>query len=656
MMIGRIIGGRYKIIRLIGGGGMANVYLAYDSILDREVALKLLRLEFASDEEFIRRFYREAQAATSLAHPNIVSIYDIGEENEFYFIVMEYVDGQTLKEYILENKNPNIDEVIDIMKQLTSAISHAHQNQIIHRDIKPQNILIDRNNIVKITDFGIAMAMTATSITQTNSVLGSVHYLSPEQARGGMANRKSDIYSLGIVMFELLTGRLPFQGESAVSIALKHLQSEVPSVRRFNPQVPQSVENIVMKATAKDSFYRYQTVEEMAEDLSTVLNSERLNEKKFYIPVDHDATIAIPVITDSTEGSNVDETIIHQQPGNANKNIKKAANKNGKKKEQKWRLPIILGSVFAALVLFVLFFVFVYPKLFGAKEIVMPDLTNYSLEEGIEELESLGLKEGITIQIMDENIEEGNIVKTTPVANTTVKEGSVVDIYVSLGKEKYEFLDYINRNYTDVYKLLNQAGFKNIIKNEVYDDERAEGVIIAQNIVKGEKVVPEDAEVVFTVSKGPEAFLLKDLKGFNEQSIKLYAETAGLEIEIIEEQYSDEVEKGLVISQKPAANEYVLKGSTVQVVLSKGKQEIPPKSVTEEVGMYYERTYEGQKQLVQIYVNDLNHNMQEPYDTFEITENYKLRLELLIPYGQSGGYMVRRDNEIIIDKVVPYPE
>ena len=300
MMIGKRISGRYKILDMVGGGGMANVYLAHDMILDRDVAVKILRLDFANDEEFIRRFQREAQSATSLAHPNIVSIYDVGEEDDsIYYIVMEYVEGQTLKQYIQQAFTYScFKDALNIMKQLTSAISHAHQNHIIHRDIKPQNILMDQNGNVKITDFGIAMALSATSITQTNSVLGSVHYLSPEQARGGMANNKSDIYSLGIVMFELLTGRLPFSGESAVSIALKHFQSETPSVRRWNPTIPQSVENIVLKATAKDPFHRYDSVEEMEDDIRTALRSEAdIDEPKFIIPVDNDATKAIPIIT-----------------------------------------------------------------------------------------------------------------------------------------------------------------------------------------------------------------------------------------------------------------------------------------------------------------------------------------------------------------------
>ncbi|HEY4552864.1 MAG TPA: Stk1 family PASTA domain-containing Ser/Thr kinase, partial [Bacillaceae bacterium] len=319
MLIGKRISGRYKIIRMIGDGGMANVYLARDMILDRDVAVKILRLNFANEEEFIRRFQREAQSATSLAHPNIVNIYDVGEEDGIYYIVMEYVDGMTLKQYIQQHYPLSIDFVLDIMKQLASALAHAHQNHIVHRDIKPQNVLIDHHGTVKVTDFGIAMALSSTSITHTNAVLGSVHYLSPEQARGGMATKKSDIYSLGIVMFELLTGRLPFSGESAVSIALKHLQSETPPPTRWNPNIPQSVENIVLKATAKDPFLRYDSAEDLELDLDTALDPDRLNEPKFIIPEDEDATKAIPIITNENPYSNVEETIVHdKEPASGN--------------------------------------------------------------------------------------------------------------------------------------------------------------------------------------------------------------------------------------------------------------------------------------------------------------------------------------------------
>ncbi|HJV31424.1 MAG TPA: Stk1 family PASTA domain-containing Ser/Thr kinase, partial [Bacillales bacterium] len=360
MLIGKRINGRYKILDMIGGGGMANVYLAHDMILDRDVAVKMLRLDLTNDDDFIRRFHREAQSATSLNHPNIVNIYDVGEEKDLYYIVMEYVDGQTLKQYIQSHSSLRVEEAISIMSELTSAIAHAHQNHIVHRDIKPHNILIDRNGKVKITDFGIAMALSSTSITQTNSVLGSVHYLSPEQARGGMANKKSDIYSLGIVMFELLTGRLPFSGESAVSIALKHLQSETPSVRRWNPSIPQSVENIVLKATAKDPFHRYKNVEEMGEDIRTALLPERLHEPKFMIPIDNDATKAIPIITNDRPLQNLDETMVHQQHEKVSPNGKDSA-KNGKDKKKRKKWPIILISSFLTLVILGLLIVFALP-------------------------------------------------------------------------------------------------------------------------------------------------------------------------------------------------------------------------------------------------------------------------------------------------------
>lgn len=301
MLIGRRISGRYEILRAIGGGGMANVYLALDIILDREVAIKVLRFDFVHDADFIRRFRREAQSAASLDHPNIVSIYDVGEEDDIYYIVMEYVEGMTLKEYINRTGPLHPKEAVQIMEQIVSAIAHAHDNQIVHRDIKPHNILIDHMGHIKVTDFGIAMALSSTTITHTNSVLGSVHYLSPEQARGGLSTKKSDIYSLGIVLFELLTARMPFEGESAVSIALKHLQSETPSVKRWNPAVPQSIENVVLKAMAKDPFHRYEAAEEMENDLKTAFDPDRLNEKRFTIPSDDEMTKAVPIIKNLPE-------------------------------------------------------------------------------------------------------------------------------------------------------------------------------------------------------------------------------------------------------------------------------------------------------------------------------------------------------------------
>ncbi|WNF24435.1 Stk1 family PASTA domain-containing Ser/Thr kinase [Mesobacillus jeotgali] len=650
MIIGKRISGRYKIKDMIGGGGMANVYLAHDMILDRDVAVKMLRLDFANDDEFIRRFHREAQSATSLAHPNIVSIYDVGEEDGLYYIVMEYVDGQTLKQYIQQHAPVPVEEALDIMKQLTSAISHAHQNHIVHRDIKPHNILIDSSGTVKITDFGIAMALSATSITQTNSVLGSVHYLSPEQARGGMANKKSDIYSIGIVMFELLTGRLPFSGESAVSIALKHLQSETPSLKRWNPQIPQSVENVVLKATAKDPFHRYDTVDEMEEDLRTALDAKRLNEGKFAIPEDDEATKAIPIITNDRPYHNLDETIVRKDaPGP----MDAPQAKPEKKKKKKW--PIILTGLFLLILTAGILMVTIGPDIFGPKEKDVPDVSGMEVEDAVAELMSAGFIIGDRKEISDEEVEEGNVIRTNPKAGKMIKEGNKIDLYISTGKEEVELSDYTDRNYDDVYKLLEGKGFKDIIKTEVHDDSEA-GTIIDQNPSGGESVIPEETTLEFTVSKGPELVTLRELKGYNQDNLNVYEETTGLVIDDSTEAFHDTIEAGYVISQKPEAGTKLPPGSKVSVVISKGK-EMVPKRVKHVIRIPYEPSEEGVPQQIQIFYSDLEHpEDMVPEDTFEITENTEREYEFNIPPNDEAYYRVVRDGKVIEENTVPYPE
>ncbi|WHY79292.1 Stk1 family PASTA domain-containing Ser/Thr kinase [Neobacillus sp. WH10] len=657
MLIGKRISGRYKILDMIGGGGMANVYLAHDMILDRDVAVKMLRLDFANDEEFIRRFHREAQSATSLAHPNIVNIYDVGEENDLYYIVMEFVDGQTLKQYIQQNSPLRVEDAIGIMRQLTSAISHAHQNHIIHRDIKPHNILVDHDGNVKITDFGIAMALSATSITQTNSVLGSVHYLSPEQARGGMANRKSDIYSLGIVMFELLTGRLPFSGESAVSIALKHLQSETPSVRRWNPAIPQSVENIVLKATAKDSFHRYNSVDEMEEDLRTALNPERMDEPKFSIPIDNEATKAIPVITDNQPLKNLDETLVHSNEKPA-PNPKKAEKKGKAKKNKRKKWPIILISTFLVLAILGLLSFLFLPGMMSAKDVKIPDISGMNVDNAISELKLKGLAAGNKIEITDEKVKKGRIIKTSPEIGTTVKENSKITLYISSGKEKYELSDYVGRQYEDVIRLLDNQNFKDIKKIEKTDDSEP-GTIISQNPSGGKKVVPEETVLEFEVSKGPEKIVLKDLTQYTLQGAQDYASLVGLNLDASQEQFDEKIPKGMVISQSPVKGTEMKKGDKVTVIISKGKEEKPPKEVIIDLTIPYEPAVPGQpgqKQSVTIFIEDMEHSMTEAAETFYITETIKKQITLQIPYGGKAGYKVIRDSKVIIDEKKYYSE
>jgi len=647
MLLGRRISGRYKLLQMIGGGGMANVYLAHDMILDRDVAIKILRLDFAHEDEFIRRFQREAQSATSLTHENIVSIYDVGEENDIYYIVMEYVDGMTLKQYIQYYHPIPLEQSLDIMKQLTSAISHAHQNHIVHRDIKPQNILVDHHGHVMITDFGIAMALSATSITQTNAVLGSVHYLSPEQARGGMATKKSDIYSLGIVMFELMTGRLPFSGESAVSIALKHLQSETPSPRRWNPDIPQSVENIVLKATAKDPFVRYENTDEMERDLETALDLNRRNEPKFTIPEDVDATKAIPVITAENDPSINDKTLLHK------KEQVKNSNDHNPKRKKKW--PWIIGIFITLMLLSLIYITVVLPALQNAKNVKIPDVSGEKYDDAVFMLVDAGLKIGEKIETPSDEVPEGVVIKTSPKADREVKKGYSVDIYISTGKDKFTIEDYTGKQFSEVKSLLSNEGFKDILIGEEKHDESPEGTIIEQSSSPNSEVIPEDTILSFVVSKGEEKIKLKDLRGFNSKGLENYGESTELYIDMSHEDYSDDVPEGLVISQDPAPNTELSKGDRVTVVISKGKEEIPPQTKTEKIPILYEPTEEGEPQQIAIFIEDFNHTMEEgPVETFEITETVEKELQFTIAKGQVAKYKIVRDNEVFKEDTVEY--
>ncbi|CAN7435354.1 Stk1 family PASTA domain-containing Ser/Thr kinase [Rossellomorea sp. LjRoot5] len=670
MMEGKRISGRYRIIKLIGGGGMANVYLAHDVILDREVAIKMLRIDFANEEEFIKRFQREAQSATSLAHPNIVSIYDVGEEDDLYYIVMEYVHGMTLKQYIQQHSPVNVDKAIDIMKQLTIAMSHAHQNHIVHRDIKPHNILLDEEGNVKITDFGIAMALSATSITQTNSVLGSVHYLSPEQARGGMATKKSDIYSLGIVMFELLTGRLPFSGESAVSIALKHLQSETPSLKRWNQDIPQSVENIVLKATAKDPFRRYESLEEMDEDLSTALDADRMNEPKFAVPLDDEATKAIPVITDQKAYSNLDDTIVHHQnntddvqtkptpPVKEGKKGKKDKTKAPKEKSKK-KWPIVIIGLFFLLILLGVAAVTLVPGLLGPKEIEVPNVSEMDQTEAISTIISDGFVVGETKKVPDEDIPEGYVIKSNPKAGRMANEGSAVDIYVSTGKEKVEVDDYAGKDFEEVSADLEEKGFT-VEKEEEFNEDEAQGTILDQDPSPGEEVVADETTITFTVSKGRESFDLDSLIGFDQTALDKYEASKGINIIVQSEEFSSEVEDGKVISHKPVASTPITKGDTVYVIMSKGPEppkEVPTKEVTEDVTIPY-KGQEEKPQSVEIFIDDKDSNLDDSdADQVQgIYEDTTITMTFTLEEGTKGEYLILVDGEEYKKGTVEYPK
>ncbi|PMC38391.1 serine/threonine protein kinase [Bacillus sp. UMB0899] len=669
MLIGKRISGRYKILEVIGGGGMANVYLARDMILEREVAMKVLRFDFSNDDEFIKRFRREAQSTTSLAHPNIVSIYDVGEEDGIYYIVMEYVEGQTLKQYIQQFAPVHPRKAVSIMVQIASAIQHAHDNQIIHRDIKPHNILIDHHGIVKVTDFGIAVALSATTITQTNSVLGSVHYLSPEQARGGLANKKSDIYSIGIVFFELLTGRLPFDGESAISIALKHLQSETPSPKRWNPDIPQSIENIIIKSTAKDPFHRYNTVEELEKDLETAFDVNRISEPRFVIPDDDEATKAIPIITnENLENYKADDTIVRNPTIQHEDNVQSIDNdsnkqKKGKKlkkpKKKKSKFAIFIITTFIVIIISIIAAFFIVPEFLLPKDVEVPDVTGESYEEAVAILVEQGFEVGEEpILMTDEEIEEGHVIKTEPEANKSVKEGDLVTIYESTGKEKVLIDDYYGRSIERVKSILELKGFKNIHVTEETDETEAAGKIISQDPEVGEEVVPSETEIEFVVSTGPAKVKVENLVEKNRSEIDEYVSQYGF-IPNISEENSDTVPEGKLISQEPApGTEVVPKDTTLKLVYSSGPEAKPPqpKTVSKTVEIPYEPEQEGEELTVEISIDDTEHSISDVYKTFEITSPHVEELKFTINPGETALYQITVDDKVYSLEKIEYPK
>jgi serine/threonine protein kinase len=408
IMKGQKISDRYQIIKSIGEGGMANVYLAYDTILDRNVAVKVLRGDLANDEKFVRRFQREALSASSLSNPNIVEVYDVGEDNGEYYIVMEYVEGKHLKALLKKRGKLTVPEVIDIALQITNGLSVAHDSYIIHRDIKPQNILILENGLIKITDFGIAVAMNATQLTQTNSVMGSVHYLPPEQASGKGATLQSDIYSIGILMYELLTGKLPFRGDNAVEIALKHLKEPMPSIRDELPDIPQSVENIILRATAKNPKNRYSDAREMHEDLKTCLDESRANELKItfkYPENDYDDTKLMKTV----------KPVKETKPKEIKEGEKEVAKKKKSTDNSQNKLLITLASVFVGLVVVITTIFVLIPKITSSKQTAIPDVSGYSVTDAIKALQDAGfVVSDEQREEANENVEEGKVSRTSP--------------------------------------------------------------------------------------------------------------------------------------------------------------------------------------------------------------------------------------------------
>lgn len=566
---GKKINDRYEIISPIGEGGMANVYLAKDLILERKVAVKVLRSDLENNEKFVRKFEREAVAASNLNHPNIVSIYDVLQENNKHYIIMEYIEGITLKQLLRKRKKLTIPEVIDIMVQLTSGITHAHSSYIIHRDIKPQNIMILDNGLVKIADFGIAASLNEAELTQTNSVMGSVYYLPPEQASGTVTSIKSDIYSLGIVMYELLTGTIPFKGENVVEIAMKHIQEALPSVRKTNPLIPQSIENIILKATAKNMKNRYESASEMEDDLRTCLNEDKINENKYiykYKEFDGNTTKVMPAIkVKDTKQTFVEETVILEKEEKSNKKI-----------------FIILGIISALILSVVLFLLIGGNK---TKDILVPSVKNMSILEAEKTLREYGFE--VNIEIKRENndeISEGKVIKTEPSEGRTIKKGTVITIYESLGTENITLEDFINKSYEEASIKLQALGIE-VIKeykdiDNVKDYEKKENIIIDQNPKKDTKLKKGDKVYLYLPKIVP---LYPDMvnEEWTRQDVEKWVVQYNLMLTIEEVPVYVKEKDGKVINQSRQAETKIVNNTTFKVKIGKYEEKVEKPSEEE---------------------------------------------------------------------------
>ena len=549
-MIGKLLGGRYEIIEKIGGGGMALVYKARCRLLDRYVAIKVLREEFTSDEEFIRKFRRESQAAAKLSHPNIVSIYDVGVEGDIYYIVMEYIKGKTLKEVIREKGKLSFEETVDYSIQIAEALAHAHANHIVHRDIKPHNIMITEDGRVKVTDFGIARAATSSTVTNTNNVLGSVHYFSPEQAKGGYTDEKSDIYSLGIVMYEMITGRVPFEGESPISVALKHVQEEIVPPSHIDPTINKNLEKIIMKCVRKDQVERYKSANELLVDLKRIKNNwddDMVGEDD--VSLDSPTRI-IPVVKEESP-----------------KNMKKKKKRNGNNR-------VVFFAILAAFLLVsaMAFGFWQFKDKFLSTTVKVPDVRGLQEDKAKEMIEAEGLKFSVKSRIFNSEFEEGDVISQSENPGDTVKKGYPIEVVVSKGSKLVKVPNFKDEDISNVDSLLSENGLKDGGAEYEFDEEIPENIIISQD-PEAYSEVPEGTKVHFVVSKGPKVknVIMPKLVGKTlEEALQIIKEKGLTKGEVVP-QPSDEVEEGKVIWQSYEQGNEIEEGTAVDLYVSSGK-------------------------------------------------------------------------------------
>ncbi|OFV70703.1 Stk1 family PASTA domain-containing Ser/Thr kinase [Acetobacterium wieringae] len=578
-MLSRTLGKRYEIVELIGRGGMAYVYKARDLKLNRYVAVKVLREEYTENEQFIKKFDRESQAVACLSHPNIVGVYDVGVQDNIYYIIMEYVDGITLKQYLMRKGRLDYTEATRFVMDISNALRCAHENKIIHRDIKPHNILLTRDLVPKVADFGIARAITSSTVTMTNQTMGSVHYISPEQAKGGFVDERSDLYSLGILYYELLTGKLPFDEENTVTIAIKHIQEEIVPPKLLEPKIPERVNQIVVKLTQKKPDERYQNTDELMEDLESVLENMSFGAGDGNHLGNDTHIIREGLFHVENTGSHA--TVQPEEEDDDDYYYETPKETAARKKKRK----IILISVFAAVAIIamgVMAFAF-----FSGKTVEVPDIKGKTTDEAKTALEKLDLVLEVEKEVYNADVEAGLIITQNPESGKELQSGKTVKVTVSKGVKTGTIPSVIGLSETEAVKAIEAANFVvGEIKREYNSNYNAE--IVFQMNPNGNTTANEGTKVTIYVSKGEDLVTVPSVVGQTEADAKSTITNAGLTVGTITHETSTDYAKGMVMKQSPTDGNQVSKGSEVAIVVSSGK--VSTQKLTIDLSEYIQTT------------------------------------------------------------------
>ena len=593
---GRLLGNRYEILENIGNGGMATVYKAKCHVLNRYVAVKVLRDEFTTDGEFVKRFNTEAQSAASLTHPNIVSVYDVGSEGDIHYIVMELIKGKTLKEIINEDGALSWKWSVNVAIQIASALETAHKNNIIHRDIKPHNIIITEDGIAKVTDFGIAKAVSNSTITAFGTTIGSVHYFSPEHARGGYTDAKSDLYSLGVVLYEMVTGQVPFNADTPVSVALKHMQEIPKEPMELNPNLPKAVNDIIMKAMQKDTNLRYQNATEMLRDLSKALKNPNgdfvVTEKQEDFP-----TQRISTIYDKSE----------ETPSRRNNENKKEDGKLKTFIKNHKALSLVLGGILLFVITILITNLVI--KLVTKADVQIPDVVGMEQTEAQKTIEDAKLKYEKKSEEYNKDVPVGYIISQDPgyMPNYNVKEGSTISVVVSLGQNLVKVPKVTGLTQDDATKQLEDLGLV-VNVEETYSSKVEAGYVIEQSVKENEEIDAGES-ITIKVSKGTEKVTVPDLTGKTESEAKTAIKDAGLKLKTVVTTEDTTKEDGVVVKQSLEAGTEVEKNATITITINK-------KTVnkTSDIIIYFDKINnieEGKKMNIQLEINGTLYNVPD---------------------------------------------